>query len=218
MPNLLKAVIFDMDGVIVDTIHLHFKSWRDSLSEYGIEFKTSQNDALRGLNRTKSLDAIMRIFDAPFTKEQQSDILKSKNIRFLTSLQQTDMSIMLPGAMNLIKSIYQSTLKLAVASSSMNARFILEQLEIGFYFDSILDGNDIKVSKPDPTVFLESAINLGYLPSEIMVIEDSVDGIMAAQNGGFHVCGVGYHFKNKVEGVTYLDNLDGLSVNHLLEY
>jgi HAD superfamily hydrolase (TIGR01509 family) len=84
-----------------------------------------------------------------------------------------------------------SILELAIGSSSKNARFILEKLSLGDYFDGLSDGNNISESKPDPEVFLKAAYSIGLKPSECLVVEDAKAGVEAAFRGGFHCAGIG---------------------------
>lgn len=185
------AVIFDLDGVITDTVELHFQSWLELSREYGIPFDRGDNEALRGLSREDSLRLFLGGHAGRFTPEQQARILEEKNARFLARLSHLTPADTLPGARELLDELRRRGVPVAVASSSKNSRLVLERLGLHDAFDAVADGRDLVRSKPDPEVFLIAARRLGAPPAACVVIEDAESGVAGALAAGMKVIGIG---------------------------
>lgn len=185
------AVIFDLDGVLTDTVEMHFQSWMDLSRELKIPFDRAANDRLRGLSRTESLKLFLGQHAARFSSTQQAEIMARKNERYLERITHMQPDDALPGARALLQSLRQIGVKLAVASSSKNARPVVDRLGLGSLLDTIVDGNDIQASKPDPQVFLVAAQRLGVPPARCIVVEDAESGVAAALSAGMKVIGIG---------------------------
>lgn len=208
-----------MDGVIVNTVELHYRSWQKTLDDFGIPFSRAFNQTLRGLNRRKSIEKILLANELDLNAQKQDEIFIKKNIEYLELIQHANSSILssivLPGVLDLIHDLAKNNIPIAVASSSRNAKIILEQLKIDHHFDTIIDGTDIQVSKPNPAVFIEASNYLQANPQNLVVIEDSSEGIKAAIESGFTPIGVGDHFTTKQENITYIDSLEGITFQDL---
>lgn len=202
----MKAFLFDLDGVLVSTEHNHFLAWQRCAHSLGIAFTEKENELLKGVSRVDSLKKILVLGAKTISTEEFEDLLISKNDFYLESIQDLNQSDLLPGVLDLLKSAKTKGIHLGVGSSSKNANFILDKLQIRSYFEVVIDGNGVKDPKPHPEVFLNGASALGLDPSVCMVFEDAASGIAAAKAGGFTAVGVGNpHIANMAD--IYLNDL-----------
>lgn len=188
---MIKAVIFDLDGVICSTDHYHYQAWKELADRLKIPFDEKVNHRLRGVSRMESLEIILEKSKVNYSDEQKLAFAEEKNERYkelLTSMTEADLSAEVKSTLD---SLRCRGLKLAIGSSSKNAKFILERLGLRDYFDAISDGTNITRSKPDPEVFLKAAEMLGEYPADCLVVEDAYAGIVAAKAGGFVPTGIG---------------------------
>ncbi len=202
----MKAFLFDLDGVLVSTEHNHFLAWQRCAHSLGIAFTEKENELLKGVSRVDSLKKILELGAKTISTEEFEDLLISKNDFYLESIQDLNQSDLLPGVLDLLKAAKTKGIQLGVGSSSKNANFILDKLQIRSYFEVVIDGNGVKDPKPHPEVFLNGARALGLDPSVCMVFEDAASGIAAAKAGGFTAVGVGNpHIANMAD--IYLNDL-----------
>ncbi len=187
----MKAFIFDLDGVIVDTVQYHYESWVKLASSLGFQLNPIIQEKLKGISRMASLDLVLAQGGITATPEQKVEYAKQKNDWYLESLSSVNDNVVLPGVKEFLISTKEAKLKMAIGSASKNAKTILAKTSIYKSFDTIKDGNDVKNSKPDPEVFLKAAKSLKVKPSEAVVFEDSEKGIIAAKAGGFMCVGIG---------------------------
>lgn len=203
-----KAVIFDLDGVIVSTDGFHYRAWKAMADNEGIYFDETINNRLRGVSRMESLEIILERATKTYTAEEKEAMATAKNDIYRESLVQLTPDDILPGVMDMLTTLRGMGVKLAIGSSSKNTPVILKQIGLGDYFDAVADGNQIKNSKPDPEVFLLAAKLLGIDPAECVVVEDAYAGIDAAKAGGMKAVGVGdasKYEKADVTGATMAD-------------
>jgi kojibiose phosphorylase len=186
MPHL-KAVIFDLDGVLTDTVELHYQSWMQTLTQYGIPFDRQINEQL-GLNRQKSLEVILGSIE--LAEQDQRAILEEKNRRFLEAVEMIDRTNALPGAERLLQELKAEGILAGVASASRNAQTVLQHLDLLSYFDAVCDSNLVTRSMPAPDVFLQTAHLLEVCPENCAVIEDSEAGVTAARAADMCVIGL----------------------------
>ena len=186
-----RAVLFDLDGVITDTADLHFRSWQRLTAERGIAFDRSVNEKLLGLGRPESLKVVLGDQWATTSEDQRSELLVRKNDYFLESVAALTPNDAFPGIQQLIDALLADGVRIAVASSSRNARVVLDQLQLRQRFAAIVDGNDVPKSKPAPDVFLEAARQLEVTPDRCVVLEDAANGVQAAQAANMFVIGIG---------------------------
>ena len=186
-----KLYTFDLDGVIVDTAKYHFLGWSFIAEKLGADLTLSDNEQLKGLSRMDSIEKLLEIKGISISEDEKIRLANLKNDYYVELIQGLSPKDILPGAIDLIRLLQEKGISIALGSSSKNARFILEKLEIEGYFDIIIDGNDVFKAKPDPEVFLLSAQRLGIDPRECVVLEDSASGIEAACIGGMKSIGVG---------------------------
>jgi len=192
MQKTIKALIFDLDGVIVDTAKYHFQSWKEFASNHEFDIPDALNSRLKGVSRMEALDEVLRF--APEELRSTGDyaaLAKEKNDIYLHHLTDLSHDEILPGVQRFLIEAREMGLKLGLGSGSKNAANILQRLEVSHLFDAICDGNDIQNSKPDPQVFLIACKRLGVEPQHAVVFEDAEVGIEAAINGGMMPVGVG---------------------------
>lgn len=187
----LKACIFDLDGVLVDTAVHHFKSWRKLAGTLGIDFTVQQNELLKGVSRMESLKLILGWGGLSLPRSRMEELADMKNSWYIDMLNDMSASDILPGVVALLAALRKAGIKTALGSASRNAVFILERTALSTYFDVIVDGCAVTVSKPDPMVFLTGASLLGEPPGNCVVFEDAVSGIRAAKAAGMRVIGIG---------------------------
>ena len=188
---MLKALIFDLDGVIVTTEHNHFIAWKRTANSLGIDFEEEHNELLKGVSRVDSLKKILELGAKTISTEEFNELLISKNDFYVDSIQDLNQTDLLPGVLSLLQEAKSKGIKLGIGSSSKNANFILKLLKIDHFFDVVIDGNGVNHPKPHPEVFLNGAKALSLAPAECIVFEDAASGITAAKAGGFITIAVG---------------------------
>lgn len=187
----MKAFIFDLDGVIVDTAKFHFVAWRRLANELGFDFTEHQNEQLKGVSRKESLDLILSWGGVTLSDEDKELWMTRKNDWYLALVNTMTADDILPGTLDFLNQLKANHIKIGLGSASKNAVMILERVGILNYFDSIMDGTKTTKSKPDPEVFLKAAEELGVTPTEAYVVEDAEKGVQAAKRGGFQCLGIG---------------------------
>lgn len=186
-----SGIIFDLDGVICSTDEYHYLAWKKVADEEGVYFDRKINDRLRGVSRMKSLDIILGQNNRDVSAEEKEKIAERKNLVYQKLLDQMGPADIKDGVQQTLDQLKEKKIRLAVGSSSRNARKILSKLGLRDYFDAVSDGTNISKSKPDPEVFLKAAEMLGLGPSECLVVEDAAAGIAAAKAGHFDSAGIG---------------------------
>lgn len=187
----MKAVIFDLDGVLVTTDEYHYRAWKKLADEENIYFDRAINSRLRGVSRMESLDIILEKSDKIYTQEQKQALAERKNNYYKQLINGLTEKDVLNGVEGNLTELKRSGIKIAVGSSSKNTPMILEKTGLLKYFDAVADGNDIKKSKPDPEVFLKAAEKLGVKPCDCLVVEDADAGIEAGKRAGMKTLAVG---------------------------
>ena len=153
----MTTFIFDLDGVIVDTAKYHYLAWKRLAQEFDFDLTEEQNELLKGVSRTESLDIILRLANKKITDAEKNLLADKKNRWFVDYVSQMTPDENLPGVDSLLREIRSANKKIALASSSKNAKMILEKVRLIDWFDVVADGNMIKNSKPDPEIFLLAA-------------------------------------------------------------
>ncbi|MDD3224300.1 MAG: beta-phosphoglucomutase [Clostridium sp.] len=187
----IKACIFDLDGVIVNTAKYHYLSWKRLAKKLGFNFTLEQNENLKGVSRMDSLDILLKIGRLNFTYDQKLKLAEEKNNLYVQYISNLKKDEILHGAEDFLKSVKENGFKTALGSVSKNAVTIINKLELTHYFDAIIDGNMITHPKPNPEVFLLGAKKLNIPPENCVVFEDSIAGIKAAVNAKMYSVGIG---------------------------
>lgn len=188
----MKSFIFDLDGVIVFTDKFHYKAWKKMSDDMGIYFDETINNRLRGVSRKESLEIILEKYTGkPLSQDEKSKLMEQKNNTYrelLSTMTPDDVS---NDVRQTLKTLKEKGCKLAIGSSSKNAKFILEKVQLIDIFDAISDGNNISNSKPDPEVFIKAAEFLGEDANNCIVVEDAFAGIDAAKSANMTAVGIG---------------------------
>lgn len=189
---MIKAVIFDLDGVLVTTDELHFEAWKALADKLGInDFTKADNVRQRGVSRMASLEVVLEKTDRTFSEEEKLALAEEKNEIYVRSLSALSEADVLSGANEFIDYLKSKGIKTAVGSASKNTPLILEKTKLAGKFDAVSCGLDTTKSKPDPEVFLIAAKKLGVAHCDCVVVEDSDAGIEAAKTGGMYAIAVG---------------------------
>jgi beta-phosphoglucomutase len=189
---MTQAVIFDLDGVIVDTAKYHYLAWKRLAHELGFDFTEQHNERLKGVSRMASLDILLSIGGINHLSEaEKNKLAERKNQWYVAYIQKITPDEILPGFLPLLAFLKNNHIKVAVGSASKNARSILSRLQLIYAFDTIVDGNRISRAKPDPEVFTLAADDMKIPYSACVVVEDAEAGIEAANRAGMKSIGVG---------------------------
>ena len=207
----MKAIIFDLDGVICFTDKYHYQAWKQLADKQGIYFDETINNRLRGVSRMDSLEIILERADKEYTKEEKEAMAAEKNDAYVELLKEMSPADLSDEVRSTLETLRERGYKLAIGSSSKNTKTILGRIGLGDFFDAISDGTNITKSKPDPEVFLKAAEFVGEEPADCLVVEDAHAGIDAAVAGGFESAGIGEaadHPQVTYKMSTFADLLD----------
>ena len=188
---MIKACIFDLDGVIVDTAKYHYLAWKNLANSIDIDFTEEDNERLKGVSRMRSLGIIMEIGNKTVSEEEMQKLATQKNEEYVSYILKMDDSEILPGVLDFLNELKAANIGIALGSASKNAPTILKQIGLTEYFDAVIDGNSVSKAKPDPEVFLKGAEALNVSPNECIVFEDAEAGVEAALAGGMRCVGIG---------------------------
>jgi beta-phosphoglucomutase len=186
---MIKAFLFDLDGVLTDTSEFHYQAWQRLADEEGLPFSRQDNEALRGVSRRASLDILLK--GKKISEETAERWMERKNNYYIELVEQMTPGDLLPGAENLLRELRAAGIQIAIASASKNAPLVLERLKLADAIDCVVDAALIRHSKPAPDVFLKAAEMLNVKPAECVVVEDAAAGVEAAIAGGMHSLGIG---------------------------
>jgi beta-phosphoglucomutase len=210
---MIRAFIFDLDGVITDTAEYHYRGWKRLADEEGIPFTREDNEHLRGVPRRESLMLIIKGREYP--EEKILEMMERKNNYYLAFIKEITPRDLLPGAKDLLEEIRAAGMKNALGSASKNAPDVIRRLGIRDLFDAVSDGHSVERQKPAPDLFLHAANQLGLSPAECVVVEDAAAGIEAAIAGGFRSVGLGPHERVGKADVVF-PSLEGVRLSDLL--
>ena len=192
MMKAMRAALFDLDGVIVDTAKYHYLAWKRLAAQLGFDFTEADNERLKGVSRMRSLEILLEVGRLTVTPAVQQSLAAQKNTWYVEYISAMDPPELRPGAMDDIRFVKAHGVKIALASASKNAALILDRLQIAPLFDAVVDGTTVSQAKPDPEVFLHAAAALGIEPEGCVVFEDAAAGIAAAKRAGMGCVGIGH--------------------------
>lgn len=212
-----KGFIFDLDGVVVDTAIYHYLSWKKLANQLGFDITEAQNEQLKGVSRDQSLRTILQWGNITVTEAEFIRLMAAKNNDYLSYISRMTAKEILPGVLPILNYMVQKKYPIALGSASKNARIILQKTGIESLFNTIIDGNDVTIAKPNPEVFIAAAQKMNISPHHCIVFEDSAAGIEAARNANMLSVGIGnktvlrqadYIFNNFTEiSVEFIDTL-----------
>lgn len=189
--TLIKACIFDLDGVIVDTARYHYLAWKRLAEELGVPFNEADNERLKGVSRMQSLDIILELGGITLSQYEKEKLANKKNTWFVDYVERMVPDEIYPGVKQLLQNLRAKGIKVGLASSSKNAQTVIQLLHIKNDFDAVVDGTMITHSKPDPEIFLLAAQKLQVSPADCLVFEDAEAGVEAAIAAGMRCVGIG---------------------------
>ena len=185
---MLKAVIFDMDGVIVNSEPLHRKAYFDMFEEFNLNVSNRLYESFTGKSTSAICKELCKIFDLSISHEK---LMLSKRKHFKTIFDNDPEFQMIDGALSLIKNYFYNNLTLILASSASmtNINRIFKKFDLDKFFKAKISGADLKESKPNPEIFIKAAKLSGFNKSECIVIEDSTNGVIASKSAGIYCIG-----------------------------
>jgi beta-phosphoglucomutase family hydrolase len=188
---LIKAVIFDLDGVIVESENAHIEAEKQTFLKYGIQLSAEELHKYTGTTAKAMFTELIRKYRLSTTFEEISS--RKEEIFFRLLKEDAEPT---KGIITLLRELKSKRIKLAIGSSSTKKqiKYVLSKLDIAHLFDSVVGAEDIVQSKPDPEIFLEAAAELNVHPSECLVVEDSKLGVEAAKSANMKC--VGYRNPN----------------------
>ena len=179
---MVKAVIFDVDGTLLDTERIYMKAWKEAAAEMGYVMPDSL------LQKTRAVDAKIaaKIFEEEIGNGFSYQAVRPIRVRIAEEIIERESPILKPGVLELLAFLKDKGIRLAVASST-NTKTTKEHLEASGIlapFEAVVGGDQIVKGKPNPDIFLKAAEALGAAPEECIVVEDSPAGIRAGFAAG----------------------------------
>jgi len=215
--NLARAVLWDMDGTLVDSEELHWISWRETMANEGIAITREQFLASFGQRNDST---IPRWLGAASTPERVERISYDKDELYRNLVRKNGISP-LPGVADWVRRLHEQGWLQAIASSAprANVDVVLEALAAADRFQSIVSAEDVRRGKPDPEVYLTAASRVGASPERCIVVEDALAGVEGARNAGMRSIGVSHNGKHLPADIVVpsLDLLDSNAFEALLE-
>jgi len=190
-PHRCEALIFDLDGVLVDTARLHYMAWKRLADALGVPFDADDNERLKGVDRMGSLDLILQRADRTYTDEERRQLAARKNADYVEAIETLGPDDLFAGARELLVEARARGLRIGLASASRNAPRLLERLGIAGWFDFVADAGRVSRGKPHPDLFLDAARGLGVAPAACIGIEDAAAGIDALRAACMPAIGIG---------------------------
>jgi beta-phosphoglucomutase len=188
---MIKACLFDLDGVVVDTARYHYIAWKEIAEGLGFHFSENDNERLKGVSRMESLDILLEVGKLQLNQVQKGDLAERKNNLYVSYIREMTPDEILPGVIQFLDELRDNNILIALGSASKNALAILGKINLTHKFNAVIDGNKVSKAKPDPEVFLKGAAELGVRPEDCLVFEDAQAGIDAARNAGMYAIGIG---------------------------
>jgi HAD superfamily hydrolase (TIGR01509 family) len=203
-----RAVLWDMDGTLIDSEEFHWISWRDTMAKEGVPITHEQFLSSFG-QRNDSI--IPRWLGAASTPEWVERISNAKEELYRDLIRKHGMSP-LPGVSELVRRLHEEGWLQAIASAAPrpNIEVVVDSLKAAHYFQAIVSAEDVQKGKPDPEVYLLAASRVGASPDRSIVVEDAVAGVEAARNAGMRSIGVSRNGKHLAADLVVgsLDLLD----------
>lgn len=187
----LEAVLFDLDGVIVDTARLHYAAWKRLADSLSVQFDEQLNQRLKGIDRLGSLDLLLGTQASHVSATEKQRLADLKNRWYVESLHSIGVGDLLPGAHSALDEVRRARLGVALVSASRNARAVLDRLGVVDCFDVIVDPSRVAQGKPSPDIFFAAAQELAAIPGRCLGVEDAAAGVAGLKAAGMRALGVG---------------------------
>ena len=191
----LRAIIFDLDGVIADTVHLYYKANKKVADQLNVSFSEELNQQLQGISRMRTVELIAAQGNVRLTVEKKEELAYEKNKHYQALIREMTEDHLLPGIKMLLEDCKKQGIKMGIASSSSNANTVVDTLGVRSFFDCIVDVKKIKKGKPNLEIFLTAADQLKVKPDACVAIEDGEAGIKAINQTDMVSIGVGKHLR-----------------------
>jgi len=214
--KLLEAVIFDMDGVLTETSKQHYLAWKHLAKDLNFEITDKINEQVKGISRLESLNIVLSAGNMvdKYTATEKVQLADKKNLIYQSLIKEFTKKNLADGALLLLKALRENGVKIALASVSKNAQFLLEAMEIKDYFDVVVDPREVMHGKPAPDIFITAAQKLGVEPRNCIGIEDAFAGVEAIKRAGMKPIGIG-NKKVLYNSDTVFDNLTEINIDVL---
>lgn len=211
---MIKAFIFDLDGVITDTAEYHFLAWQQLGRDLGINFDREFNETLKGVSRIESLERILALENKQndYTEEEKLNLATKKNDHYVSLINNITPKDILPGINELLDDLRKNNIKIGLASASKNAILVLTKLGLLDKFDYVAPASECKNSKPAPDIFLMAAKGLDIDPKYCVGIEDAEAGVDAINSANMYSVGVGNTQSMKKANLIF-DNTSKLNLD-----
>lgn len=189
MLKVFEAVIFDMDGVLIDSEPLHLELEEEIFKEIGANVSLEEHNSFVGTTSHYMWEYVINKYNIPHTVDELVEMDRKRYFEYI--LKHDDAVKPIEGVDELVKELYSKKMRLAVASSSPIEviKLVVKRLKLESYFDELVSGDFVKRSKPYPDIFLYASEKLNVVPEKCIVIEDSNNGVMAAKSAGMKVVG-----------------------------
>lgn len=214
MTKELKAVIFDLDGVIANTARFHYQAWKKLASGIGINLTYEFNENLKGVGRMESLDLMLALTEKDYSNEEKIWLANKKNRYYLEFVSRMTPSDLLPGVVKCFEVIKDNNIKIVLASASKNSLDVIKRLEIKNYFDYVVSSKDILNSKPNPEIFIKAAKGIKVATKNCVGVEDSIAGILAINACNMFSVGIG-NKKNLYPADICIKNLTEFDIGEI---
>ena len=215
----IKAVIFDLDGVLTSSSREHFLAWAELAKRLGHKLSGHVFEDVKGISRMKSLDIVLKDIGMAdkFPENEKIRLASLKNDIYVDMISKFDESNLAPGAAKLLELLKQNKIIIALASASKNSRMLLENMKIIGYFDYIADPSAVKNPKPAPDIFLDAAKHFSIEDRYCVGIEDAPAGITAIKAAGMFAVGIGNSEILSGADIVFrgLDKVDLLRIDRL---
>lgn len=188
---VIKACIFDLDGVIVNTAGYHYEAWKRLCNELGFDLTQEDNEELKGISRVESLEILLKKGGITLSDADKEKYMDLKNEWYLDYVDSMGADEILPGVIPFLYDVKESGRKIILGSASKNAVTILKRVGLINLFDEIVDGTHVTKGKPHPQTFLLGAEAMRIKPKKCVVFEDSLAGIEAALAAKMYAIGIG---------------------------
>ncbi|WP_152395024.1 beta-phosphoglucomutase [Paenibacillus guangzhouensis] len=198
----IRAVLFDLDGVITDTAEYHYVAWKQLAAQLGIEIDEAFNEQLKGVSRMESLERILRHGNRAndLSAEEKLALATQKNDEYVKLLVNVSPKDVYPGIRELLLELRAADIRTVIASASKNAPQILNSLALTDLFDYIVNPDEVPHGKPAPDIFLRGAEAVGVDPAFCVGIEDAQAGVEAIKSAKMVAVGIGEEHVLKPSG------------------